>query len=100
MEKFHFNPISMKNDFVHLFSHIQTLFIYKKEDEVLEGGIIENYSIQYDITYDEYLKIKENHPNKNIQFKKIILTQNDVKIENNKYYKKYGVQMNNFEFQK
>ena len=43
MEKFHYNPISVNQHTVKLFPNIETLNIYKNEDQYLKGGRIQRY---------------------------------------------------------
>ncbi|KAL7717090.1 Leucine rich repeat protein bspa family [Entamoeba marina] len=56
-EKLRFNPISITS--LKLFPNIQTQYLYSRSCLKIEG--IVKYEIWYTVTYDEYLKYKENN---------------------------------------
>ena len=90
MEKFHFNPISITKEELKYFPRLETLHLYNENDELIEGGEIKKYIIEYKVTYGKYLQMKEENKNKIIEFKKVLLTTEDFYNENNKHYKETG----------
>ena len=97
MEKFHYNPISVDTNSVEFFPNIESLYIYKEDDEYLEGGRIQRYVNWYGkVRYHELEEIKRKYKGKEIECKNIIYTIEDRKIDeklmdNNHYNVPYGV---------
>ena len=61
MEKFHFNPIPLTKETRHYFTHLETLFIYKKGDEEFRNEHFYKRIIHYDIDYEEYHEKKQEN---------------------------------------
>ncbi|KAL7712156.1 hypothetical protein QTN25_010227 [Entamoeba marina] len=55
-EKLRYNPIPITS--LKLFPKIQTQYLYGENDEKIQG--IDNYELWYKVTYNQYLKLKEN----------------------------------------
>ena len=90
MEKFHYNPISVYPQTIKFFPNIETLHLYKEEDEYLEGGRISKYVIWYPVSYNSTIKLKEENENNQNEFKKIIWTKDDTNIQAKKEIDKIG----------
>ncbi len=75
MEKFHYNPISVNEKTVKYFPNVETLHIYNENDKYLEGGRIFQYVDWYNNFFSEALKIRKENPEKNIEFKKVVLAK-------------------------
>ena len=85
MEKFHYNPISVDSNCVTMFPNIETLHLYKEEDEYLEGGRIQRYVNWNKVSYHKSKQMKEeNIKGKEIEFKIIVWSSDDTTKEINK----------------
>ncbi|KAL7721445.1 Leucine rich repeat containing protein BspA family protein [Entamoeba marina] len=68
-EKLRFNPIPITS--LKLFPNIQTQYLYNNNDIKIDG--IDNYEICYTVTYDQYLKFKEE----NIKYHNVVYTHDN-----------------------
>ena len=78
MEKFHYNPIPMTKEIIHFFPNIETLIIYRKRDELLEGRRINKYCILYPITCNKRKEMIEEKGEGRIECEKLIYTKKDL----------------------
>ena len=78
IDKFHYNPISLNNNSLKLFTNIETLHIYKENDDFLEGGRISHYVNWPRISYRKYRKTVQKNEGKKIEFKNIVFTRKDT----------------------
>ena len=79
MEKFHYNPISLNLKTMKYFPNIETLHCYFKKDKYLYGGRISQYVDWRKRKLCQIEKLKEKNKNKSIEFKRIILTEEDLR---------------------
>ena len=93
MEKFHYNPISVDSKSVKLFPNVESLHLYDERDEYLSGGRIERYVNWRKISFYDSEQVKRINKGKEIEFKKIVWTEDDTEIE---YYKQKS--KNDWEF--
>ena len=84
MEKFHYNPTSLNKIIMEWFPNVETLHIYKEDDEYLEGGRIIGYCDWLRKGWYESEKIKEENKGKKIEFKRLVWTEADTLQEKNK----------------
>ncbi|ELP85376.1 hypothetical protein EIN_086580 [Entamoeba invadens IP1] len=77
-DRYHFNPISLTQKTLHLFVRLQTLYLYTKLDDFLQG--VNNYVICYRVDYKEYLDIKGKHLHKNLKFLHIEFSMYDDQL--------------------
>ncbi|ELP94578.1 hypothetical protein EIN_042870 [Entamoeba invadens IP1] len=92
MEKFHFNPIQLNSKTLRYFSNIETLHLYKKNDENFGNGFMINRRTNGNGENKTVLKIEffriivwfnvdfetvDRNKSRNIEFKNIIYTEND-----------------------
>ncbi|KAL7717568.1 hypothetical protein QTN25_004968 [Entamoeba marina] len=68
-EKLRYNPIPITS--LTLFPKIQTQYLYSEDDEKIE---IDNYEICYEVTYDQYLKYKQD----NIKYHNVVYTHDNM----------------------
>ena len=78
MEKFHYNPISLDETCVDLFPNVETFHLYNGEEEYIKGGRIQRYVNWNPVSYYESEKMKDKNKGKEIEFKRIIWTKEDM----------------------
>ena len=70
LEKYHFNPVEIPTKQRQYFKNLETLHLYTKEQNEFENDPnIKKRIYWHEISYSDYLKMKENNPN--YEFKKI-----------------------------
>ena len=68
LDRFRINPIPITNDTQKLFQFLDTQQVFRKEDEVILNDI-DTLQINYELDYKNYLKMKEEYKQKEIQVK-------------------------------
>ena len=74
-DKFHFNPFQINTKTRKYFINLQTFWLFHQNDEIFSDGDISGYYVYYDVSYHNYLKMKDNY--QNIKFRRIIYTKYD-----------------------
>ena len=75
MEKFHYNPISLKKKMLQFFPNVETLYCYEPDDTYLEGGRIMKYVELCEVSYCQSVRLKEG---KDVDFKYLKFTKKDI----------------------
>ena len=80
MTKFFYNPISIDEKTMKLFSNLRTQYLYSKSDELIFNENIKWYNFVYKIDYLTVQDIKRKYPSvsDNMKFERIILTRENV----------------------
>ena len=84
MDKFNFNPVSLDKKGLKLFSKVESFHLYGNHDEYLEGRKIHKYVDWRSLGLSKMEKIKKEHANKTIEFKRIVFSQSDLKKQKQK----------------
>ena len=85
IDRFSYNPISVNQKTIHLFTHLKQLHIYREKDEIIQLDQIEKYVVWYAVRSVES-KRKSDQIGKPIDFKYVVYAKED---QNNDYMKEF-----------
>ena len=81
MTKFHYNPISLKPLTIKFFPNVETLHLYDENDKYLESEKIKYYCNWNKLGYSDFIDMKKDNSNNQIEFKRIVWTEKETKKE-------------------
>ncbi|ELP84692.1 hypothetical protein EIN_173670 [Entamoeba invadens IP1] len=78
MEKFHYNPVPLLNNNINLFTHLETLYLYSKTDDLFENKNFYRRVFLPKINYSEFVQLKKK-TNVNVECVNVMYTKEDVR---------------------
>ena len=81
MDKFDYNPIAIDEETMKYFPNVTTLHVYEKKDKYLTNGKITQYIDWRRIEMYKTKRIKQENEGKQIEFKWIVYSKEDVSEE-------------------
>ena len=79
LEKFHYNPISLKSKTLKFFPNVETLHLYETSDKFLTGQRIQWYCVWYVESYFESFEKNKSFPENSITWKRLSFEMDDLK---------------------